>query len=184
MRSIIQPPEAAQALTEAIAYYAPMLRVPAGINAIAVLRAIAAQETTDPTRTRASKHEVSYCYGGPYNAKAVRETNPGMAIVLEAAEHSFGCAVHESWGPWQIMYATAVSRGFRGDPVLLRDPMTSGEFVVKHLNARVFDRLTDETIVDVFDAWNSGTPRDARVPEEYIKEAVPLYNHFNGGASP
>lgn len=165
----IDPREAQQALTEAIAHWAATLNVPPTINPIALLRAIAAQETTDATRVAACKHEDAYCYGGKYHTDATR-----------AAEWRYGCAVHCSWGPWQIMYPTATLRGFDGDPVALRDPMVSGQYVVAQINARVFDHFPDATIQDVFDAWNSGTARDSLFPAKYVSEATDLYNHFIG----
>jgi len=156
-------------LTAAIARYAPDLHVPEGINAIALLRALASQETSDPSRTRSSKHENSYCYGGRYHTSALRQV-----------EWKYGCAVHSSWSPWQIMYATAALRGFEGDPVELRDPMVAGQYVVAELNERVFDLLQDVKLQDIFDEWNSGTARDNLMPAKYISEATDLYNHFAG----
>lgn len=161
--------EAQQALAEAIAHYASALHVPFGISAVALLRAIAAQETSDPTRTAACKHENSYCYGGKYHREAAK-----------VAEWRYGCACHCSWSPWQIMYQTAVGRGFADDPVRLRDPMIAGAYVVAELNGRVFDRLSGATVQDAFDAWNSGTARDSILPAKYISEATDLYNHFVG----
>jgi hypothetical protein len=162
--------DSAQALSEAIAHYAPALHVGPSINPIALLRAIAAQETSDPVRILACKHENAYCYGGKYHREAAK-----------AAEWRYGCACHCSWGPWQIMYETAVERGFADDPVQLRDPMISGAYVVAQLNARVFDWLSNPSLQDVFDAWNSGTARDNIFPAKYVSEATALYQHFIGG---
>lgn len=175
------PPQASQAdidaqhaLADAIERWAPQLHVgDSGINPVALLRAIAAQETSDPTRWAASKHENAYCYGGRYHTPA-----------LKPAEWRYGCACHCSWGPWQIMYPTAILRGFDGDPVRLRDPLTSGLYVVAELNAKVFDALPAPiTVADALDAWNSGMARDNLFPGKYVSEATDLYNHFAGLAT-
>jgi|SRR5689334_895231 len=161
--------DAERALADAIEHYAPALHVPSGMNAIALLRAIAAQETTDPTRLFASKHENAYCYGGRYNTPA-----------LKTAEWRYGCAVHCSWSPWQIMFPTAMLHGFMDDPVRLRDPMIAGAYVVADLNGKVFDHIPAPTVQDAFDAWNSGTARDNLFPAKYVSEATALYQHFAG----
>lgn len=162
----IDPRDAQRAVTDAIAYHAPNLHVSPGINAIALLRALAAQETSDPTRWAASKHERSYCHGGIYHGEDMRPY-----------EWRYGCAVHCSWGPWQIMFPTAAMRGYDGDPVGLRDPMISGDFVVRQLNARLFDHNADAVLEQVWRTWNGGNPKAEPIPG-YIFAATNLYNHF------
>jgi hypothetical protein len=160
--------DAQHALADAVERWAPQLHIGAsGIDPVALLRAIAAQETTDATRWAAAKHENAYCYGGRYQTPA-----------LKPAEWRWGCAAHCSWGPWQIMYPTAALRGFADDPVRLRDPMVSGGYVVAELNAKVFDSLPQPTVQDCFDAWNSGTARDNLFPATYVSQATDLYNQF------
>jgi hypothetical protein len=161
--------DAQAALTEAIGAYAPNLHAPTGIDAVALLRALAAQEVGNASRSLACRHESSYCYGGKYHTDAVKQ-----------AEWRYGCAAHCSWGPWQIMYPTATMRGYTGDPVGLRDPMVSGEYVVSQINYRVFDMIVRPTLNDVFDAWNSGTARDGLVPAVYIEQAMAHYVRFAG----
>lgn len=167
------PDEFAARIAEAIYKYAPELHVPLGMNAVAILQALVTQEITDPDRLEASKHENSYCYGGQYRTSK-----------MKAAEWRWGCAVHCSWSPFQIMYATAFRHGYTGDPVGLRDPMVAAEYVVKELNRAVFDKFADETIEDVFDAWNSGTARDKIDPVAYKKSAGVLYRQFAGIPEP
>ena len=110
MSPTIDPRDAQRALAEAIARYAPMLHVPQEISAVGILRTIAEKETTSADRYAACLHERAYCYGGRYHTPA-----------LAHEEWLYGCAVHCSWGPWQIMFANAVMRGFTGDPVALLD---------------------------------------------------------------
>jgi hypothetical protein len=162
--------EIERSLANAIAMYAPDLHVPPTIDAVAILRAIAQHELRRIGRWRASLHELSYCYKGKYHTPA-----------MERHDFLWGCAAHSSWGPWQIMFPTALLRGYEGDPVALRDPVVSGHYVVKHLNARVFDRFSDETVEDVADAWNSGTARDSIDPVDYKKAVRALYDGLTGG---
>jgi hypothetical protein len=145
---------------------APLLHLEANskIDPVTALLAIAHVETSGGVRAMASKHETAYCYGGRYHSIRLRDLS-----------RVWGCCAHSSWGPWQILYITAVEAGFTGDPVLLRDPEVSGPYVVAVMNRRVFDALQGETIIHLFDAWNSGNPRDKIVPTEYIERATEAY---------
>ena len=158
-------------LDQVIELWAKHLHVEPGapINPAAILRAIAAVETSSGARSQASRHEAAYCYGGRYHNAQLAELS-----------RTWGCAAHESWGPWQIMYVTAVEAGYRGDPVGLRDPEASIGPVLTVLNRRVMDKLADETPADIFDCWNSGNPRDSIVPADYIAKAAAAYSRFGG----
>jgi hypothetical protein len=162
--------EIERSLANAIAMNAPLLHVPPTIDPVAILRAIAQHELRRLGRWRASLHELSYCYKGKYHTPA-----------MERHDFLWGCAAHSSWGPWQIMFPTALLRGYEGDPVRLRDPVVSGPYVAAHINARVLDRFNDETVEDVFDAWNSGTARDSIDPVEYKKAVRILYDGYAAG---
>lgn len=137
------------------------------IDPVKVLLAVAEVETSGGIRWKASKHETAYCYGGKYHNHQLA----GLSSV-------WGCCAHCSWGPWQIMYITAVEHGFYGDPVLLRDPEISAPYVVAVMNRRVFDPLIGETISSVFDAWNSGNAKDQNVPLDYIAKATAAYKEL------
>src|SRR5262252_7951217 len=148
-------------LLESVAAHVAQLAVPADVNGTALLLAIADNETSGGTRAAASKHENAYCYSGPYFNKQLAELS-----------REWGCAAHSSWGPWQIMYITAVEAGYSGDPVALRSADASLPFVIETLNRRVFKRLFFVTLSDIFDAWNSGTARDHIIPSEYIARGI------------
>ncbi len=155
------------AIDAAIEHWAGSLHViSAGLNGAAVLRAIAQVETNYGARGLATLHESAYCYGGKYYL--------GSAD-LQRLSTTYGCLAHQSYGPWQILFMTAYEVGFRGDPVELREPSRSIEYVVGVLNLRTLDKLTDATAEDVFDAWNSGRARDRFVPADYIKKAKGFY---------
>lgn len=160
-----------EALSDAITHWAPALRVPPGMNAAALLKALAAQETTDATRIAACKHENAYCYGGSLHSDA-------------PSDWAWGCAAHCSWSPWQIMFTTARMHGYADDPVGLRDPMVAGEYVVQEIN-RVLDE-PGATTDEVFRAWNGGFGRrhDETAVVAYVKSATDLYTHFVAQSPP
>lgn len=169
----MNPADIRAAIAEAVEHWASSLHVPAGMNPIALLRAICDVETSGGDRWGATLHEAAYCYGGRYYV-------PSAA--LRRLSVPWGCLAHSSFGPWQILFITAYELGFSDDPVRLRDPMVSAEYAVKILNARCFDRIPDAAPEDAFDAWNSGRARDGIVPVDYIKKAKGNYlAHLAGG---
>lgn len=171
--SSIDPREVQPEIAKAIEHWASLLHVPAGLNPVALMRAICENETSGGARAFATLHEPAYCYGGRYfNSDLAQLSVP------------WGCLAHSSFGPWQILFVTAHEHGYSGDPVGLRDPQTSAEYVVKILNRRLFDQVADATPEDAFDAWNSGRARDANVPAKYISEGMDHYVRFiEGGTS-
>lgn len=154
------------AISEAVEHWAAFLRVPAGVNPIALMRAICDLETEGGERWGATLHEAAYCYGGKY----YRDSDE-----LRRLSRPWGCLAHSSFGPWQILFITAHEAGFLGDPVRLRDPMIGAEYLTKILNRRVFDKLPDAVPEDAFDAWNSGRARDGIIPADYIKNGKACY---------
>lgn len=139
------------------------------INPTAILKAIAHVETGYGARYAASLHEPGFCYGGKYY-------HASKALQRESV--MWGCNAHSSHGPWQILYITANEFGYRDDPILLRSPKISIDYVIQILNKRVMDKLSDEKPEDIFDAWNSGNPRDSIVPEVYIAHAMDFYKRL------
>src|SRR5262245_20296228 len=109
-------------IAKAVEHWAPLLHVPANINPAALIHAICQNETSGGPQALASMHGRAYCYGGSYFNEELR-----------ALSRVWGCLAHSSWGPWQIMFITAHEHGYSGDPVGLRDPQTSGEYLVKIL---------------------------------------------------
>ncbi len=171
------------AIAEAVAHWAPMLRVPAGVSAMALLRAICENETSGGARWAAPLHESGYCYGGPYYKGDGPGGRPGDDLLRDLTR-VWGCSAHESWGPWQLLFITAYEHGYRGDPVALRDPMRSAEYVVKILNRRLFDRRADATVRDALDAWNTGQARDGRTNPAYEAEGLEAYARILGTDPP
>lgn len=162
-----------------IGKWAPQLHVASApaLNPGAALKALTWCETTYGQRWAASKHENAYCYGGPYYVG----DGPGGGVgddTLRELSSVWGCSAHESWGPWQLLFITAYEQGYRDDPVRLRVPEVSVEWVVKILNKRLLDKVTDATPEDVADAWNSGRARDKIVPQAYITEFMEHYRRL------
>jgi len=160
------------AISKAIEHWASSLRVPAGVNPIALMRAICDNETNGGARWGATLHEPAYCYGGKYYIGSE---------ALHRLSVPWGCLAHSSFGPWQILYITANEHGFSDDPVRLRDPMVCAEYLTKILNSRVFDKIPDALPEEAFDAWNSGRARDGIIPVDYIKKAKAHYLLHLGG---
>lgn len=170
----MNPADVKAAIAAAVEHWAPLLRAPAGINRIALLRAIAENETNGGERCFATRHEAGYCYGGPYYKGDGPGGRPGDDV-LRRLTWQWGCLAHESFGPWQVLYITAYEHGFRDDPARLRDPETSCQYVVGILNRRLFDAHKDATVEQALDLWNSGNPYDANVPVAYVADGMKQY---------
>ena len=168
----MNPADLKAAIAEASEHWAPSLHVPAGVNAIALMRAICDNETEGGARWGATLHEPAFCYGGKYY-KASAD--------LQRLSVPWGCLAHSSFGPWQVLFITAHEHGFSDDPVRLRDPMVGAEYLTKILNRRVFDKIADALPEEAFDAWNSGRARDRIIPVDYIKRAKAHYLIHLGG---
>jgi len=154
----------------AIPRWAPQLHVASsGINAVAALKALACNESDYGARWSASRHEPAYCYGGRYYRNDANLRN--LSIV-------WGCSAHESWGVWQIMYVTAFELGYRDDPVRLRVPEVSIEYVVRLVNKRTLDRIMDCTPEDVADAYNTGQARDGIDNPKYVADFMEHYRRL------
>jgi hypothetical protein len=148
-------------LDDLIALRAPDLIPAQGINPLALLHAIAEQETGHGARRFASKHEKGYCYG----STMYQGPNGGP---LRQATWTYGCLAHSSFGTWQVMFIVAAELGFDGDPVKLRDDDVCIEYVVRLLNRRILGKYQRPTLAAIADAYNSGSATDAIVPTEYI----------------
>ena len=105
------------------------------------------------------RHETAYCRGGRYyDRKLTRKHN---------------CMAHCSYGPWQLMYANAVSIKKAITPELMLEPLHALPITVGWMR-RVINRGA-VTVRDIADAWNSGSHRDKFIPVAYIKKVEALY---------
>ncbi len=75
--------------------------------------------------------------------------------LFRAAEDKYGAeAISSSYGPWQIMYTTAVQYGYSGAPEDLTHPATSLPYVLKYI--RQLQYRFDQNLENVFSAYNAG----------------------------
>lgn len=95
--------------------------------------------------------------------------------LVQEAYQRYGQAAAASYGPWQILYITALELGFDGTPEELADPATNLEFVIKYLNQRAFKRGA-HTLSQIADVYNSGFHLDRNIPVDYIRKCVRAYN--------
>ncbi|MBF0254429.1 MAG: lytic transglycosylase domain-containing protein [Candidatus Omnitrophica bacterium] len=84
-------------------------------------------------------------------------------------------AISSSYGPWQIMYATAKQFGYRGDPRNLSHAFVSLPYVVRYLRylSGKFDGRVDR-IVSAYNAGPGGVgsnPRYTRNVLDYLSRA-------------
>jgi transposase InsO family protein len=109
--------------------------------------------------------EKAYCPGGRYfNAELWGK---------------FGEDSAKSFSNWQIMFPVAWELGFRGVPADLDNDTIAVRWVVELLNQRIL-RLSRKddgvaTLREILDAYNSGNPHDANVPEQYIERGEQNY---------
>lgn len=149
------------------------------LNTRALLHALAEVETTQGVARMASRHEKGYCYG----SALYTGTTPGAADLREQSR-LWGCLAHSSWGTWQIMFIAAFENGFRGDPVDLRADDVAIGYVIRYINRRILGRFPGLGIRAFGDAYNSGDPRDNRVPESYMDELEAAYATWSKALEP
>mgnify|MGYP001563777809 CR=1 FL=1 len=154
-------------LNKIIPEWAKKLNVPSGINPVALLKALARQESTYGANAK-PRREKGYLPGGKYfNAdQATRYAK-------------YGKDAGSSWGSFQILYPTAVELGFTGVPLQLGDDRVGIGFVMELLNRRILKRDKAQTIEQIADGYNSGTHRDKSIPNQYITELRGHYDYYN-----
>lgn len=153
-------------LNKIIPEWAKKLNVPSGINPVALLKALARQESTYGANAR-PRREPGYCPGGKY-------FNEDQARRYAIYGKDAAC----SWGSFQILYPTACELGFTGAPRQLGEDGVGLRWVVELLNRRIFRRDQAQTVEQIADGYNSGTHRDKHVPAEYIAELRHHYDYY------
>lgn len=81
-------------------------------------------------------------------------------------------AISSSYGPWQIMYPTAVQYGYKGSPSDLEKPEVSLPFVQKYVGS--LSKKFNGDIEKVFSAYNAGEGGVGTNPD-YTKKALDHY---------
>ena len=93
---------------------------------------------------------------------------------LKKAFDKYGEGVCCSWGPWQIMYATAMGYGYKGEPDNLLDPAISLPIAIKYLNDGIDSGAG--TVAQLADYYNSGGFKARKAPTGYVRKCVSAYN--------
>jgi len=104
-----------------------------------------------------ARYEKSYDRNGVYG---------GKNALLNKSLNDYGALAACSYGPWQIMYATAVNLGFAGHPLELWAAERCIPYVVRYIN-RSIERGA-ASIDDLLDSYNTGSHTIGRPPKEYI----------------
>jgi len=134
------------------------------VDAEALLWAV--YECEKYTKTyRVPRFEPAYAPGGLYfrNSSMVRR---------EYAK--WGSSASCSYSNFQIMFIVARELGYDAPPLALDKDSVALPYVVRYINKRVLKRGA-KTVAEIADAYNSGTHRDANVPERYINKFTRKY---------
>lgn len=103
----------------------------------------------------------------------------GKRYFNEALYRLYGDAAAGSWSSWQIMYPTALELGFTGAPWDLWDDEIAIQWVCRYIEKRVIKRAINRgeviTVEMIADGYNSGTPFDRNIPEDYIFKVKKYY---------
>jgi hypothetical protein len=129
--------------------YGPQLRVPAPLDGVMTMRAIASNESSTGADC-GPRHEPAYDAGGVYGDGAV------MRPLLAA----YGAAAACSYGPWQMMFCNY--SGAYSPSELLVDLQANAVEFVRFFNNNVATRVT--SLSDIGQVWNSGHVSTAPSP--------------------
>ncbi len=115
---------------------------------------------------RTPRFEPAYAPGGLYfrSSSMVRQ---------EYAR--WGSSAACSYSNFQIMFIVARELGYDAPPLALDKDSVALPYVVRYINVRILATPGVETVENIADAYNSGTYRDANVPERYINKFVRKY---------
>lgn len=136
------------------------------VNGAVLLWALAGIESDYGRLSDFARHETAYMPGGTYYRHSTQ---------LRALWERYGVLAACSLGPFQIMLPTAVEMGYDGPPHGLLEPFTAAEIAARLILKRHVRQRGAKLLAEVFDAYNSGTHRDAIVPEKYIKKGLAAY---------
>lgn len=155
-------------LTEAIEKSScKMLKVD-GVDAKAILWAIAGNETLFGCYRKFVRQEAAFLPDGKFYKNS---------DVLQNEYKKYGVLASSSIGTWQIMYISAYEIGYRLHPIFLQVNSIAVEWVVSFINKRILSR--GATIIDeIFDAYNSGSFKDKFIPAQYIGKGKFHYTEY------
>lgn len=136
----------------------PKLAVPAGIDGVKLLWALAGNESSFGLEAN-PRHEAAYCRGGKY-------FDP-------KATGAYGCWAHCSYGPWQVMFANLIP-GIPPETFNNNPSMVCGA-AVGLINRRILKIERAVTLDEIATAYNEGDWRNRKEPAEYVAELIKNY---------
>lgn len=149
----------------------PHLRLHPSLDPFCVLKSLATQESSYGKNCK-PRFEPYYAPGGLYFTRSPE---------LQAAYEKHGAGVSFSYGPFQILYATAMRFGYEKDatPESLERADLSGLYVCRLLNYLVIKKK-DVTLDALADSYNSGNSKDRRSEsvQQYVANILYDYNRL------
>ena len=136
------------------------------VDGVRLLWALAGIESDFGRLGEYARHEPAYMPGGRYYQQAFAQRQAWMRWGVLAA-----C----SFGPFQLMHATARELGFDLAPWDLVNPFTCAEWARRLIVRRFIEAHGVKTLRAIFDSYNSGNARDAHVPADYIRKGLAAY---------
>jgi hypothetical protein len=130
-----------------------------------LLWAIAGCESAFGRQREFVRAEPAYMPGGRYH----------RAPHLRGMYQHWGVLAASSFGSFQILFVAAAELGYSGHPIDLQKDETCGMWATELIKRRFIVGQGAKTLRDVLDAYNSGTYKDAGVPESYIEKAERYY---------
>lgn len=131
-----------------------------------LLWAIAGNESDYGRLAEYARHEPAYMPGGRYYQQALAQRQ---------AWARWGVLAACSFGPFQVLHATARELGFDGAPAQLAEPLTCAEWARRLIVRRFIEAHGAATLRQIFDAYNSGNHADRVVPADYITKGLAAY---------
>lgn len=146
--------------------WAHRIKVPTGVQAVPLLKAILMRESKYGLLT-APRREPAYMPKGRY-------------FTPEQADRyrRYGTAAACSYSSFQIMFPLACELGYKGSPLSLGQDTEAIRWVVEYLNVRIFGKQHAQTVDEVADAYNSGSCRDRFKPIAYMQAVRGYYKQF------
>jgi hypothetical protein len=156
------------------------------MNRERLLAALCMQESTG-WKDRRPNFEPAFYLGGKFaSAPLINHWQTGVEPELHEA---MGKLAASSFGPWQLMFPVAVELGFQGHPCELADPYVNIEFAIRYINSRCLDKglkpdddetgdgqiTADDLVMQIADAFNSGTHLDRFKPLDYMQRVLVHY---------
>lgn len=144
--------------------------VPSGIDPEKLMKAIAQVESTYGEHSN-PKHEIAFDWGGKYADRTALTT--------------WGSDAACSYGPWQVMFPTAVRFLTGIAPRDLESPETCFLAAIGYLND-IFRRMARRQdpqrhdLDEIADAYNSGNHEDRFIPADYITKLRAAYQKHGG----